>query len=83
MLKLSIFREMLKNSIRISRMVWNEKRGSVLALAFVFLIVSTTPFLQSGSRGLLINELVRISGSGRIDQRLILLIAILRAQMYF
>lgn len=74
---LSIFHEMLKNSLRMSRMVWKEKRGSVLALAFVFLLVSTTPFLQSGSRALLINELVSSYGSGRIDSRLVLLIAIL------
>lgn len=82
MLKISIFREMLKNSIRISRMVWIEKKGSVLILAFVFLIVSTTSFLQSGSRGLLINELVRISGSGRTDHNLFLLIVVLVLSLF-
>lgn len=82
MQKLSIFGEMLKNSFRISGMVWKEKKAGVLVLAFVFLIVSTTPFLHSGSRALLINELVRISGSGRIDHYLILLVIILILSLF-
>lgn len=82
MLRISIFREMLKNSIRISRMVWIEKKGSVVALALVFLFVSTTPFLQSGSRGLLINELIKISGSGSTGQNLLLLIAVLILSLF-
>lgn len=75
MLKLSIFREMLRNSVRLSGMVWKEKKNAVLALAFVFLLVSIAPFLQSGARALLINHLIDIAGSGRVDSRLILLIA--------
>ena len=82
MLKLAIFGEMLKNSLRISRMVWKEKRGGVLALAFVFFIVATAPFLHSGSRALLINELIRISGTGRIDNRLILLVSVLILSLF-
>lgn len=68
---------MLRNTSRLSAMIWKEKKGGVIALALVFLIVSAAPFLQSGSRGLLINELVNIAGSGHISTYLFLLVGIL------
>lgn len=58
-------------------MVWKEKKGSVIALGFVFLIVSAAPFLQSGSRGLLINELVEIAGNGTVSSYLLLFVGVL------
>jgi len=76
-LSLSLFREMLKNSAKLSAMLWKEKRGGVIALGFVFLVVSAAPFLQSGSRGLLINELVKITGSGAVSSYLLLLVGVL------
>lgn len=74
-ISLSVFREMFKNSARITKILWKEKKGMIIALLFVFLIVSAAPFMQSGSHGLLINELVRIAGSGAITSKLILFIA--------
>lgn len=76
-LSLSVFREMLQNAARLSAMIWKEKKGTVIALGFVFLIVSAAPFLQSGSRGLLINELIDIAGSGHINSYLFLLVGVL------
>src|SRR3990167_3705263 len=76
-LSLSVFREMLGNSARLSAMIWKENKGSVIALGLVFLIVSAAPFLQSGSRGLLINELVEITGSGTASSYLLLLVGVL------
>ncbi len=73
-LSLSIFREMLGNIARLSAMIWKENKGSVIALGFVSLIVSVAPFLQSGSRGLLINELIKITGSGTVNFYLFLLV---------
>lgn len=61
-LSLPALGEMLKNSIRLSAMVWEERKGMVIILALVFLAVSVAPFLQSGSLGLLINELVTTEG---------------------
>ncbi|MBU1907648.1 ABC transporter ATP-binding protein/permease [Patescibacteria group bacterium] len=74
---LASLRAMLANSARLSKLVWKAKRGLVIALGIIFLIVSSAPFLQSGSRGLLINELVASAGSNSIHPRLFLLIAIL------
>ncbi|MDP3875185.1 MAG: ABC transporter ATP-binding protein [bacterium] len=76
-LSLSVLREMLGNSIRLSAMIWKENKGSVIALGLVFLIVSAAPFLQSGSRGLLINELVKIAGSGVVSNYLFILVGVL------
>ena len=76
-LSLSVVREMLGNSARLSAMIWKENKGSVIALGLVFLIVSAAPFLQSGSRGLLINELIKITGSGTASSYLLLLVGVL------
>ena len=53
-------------------MIWQERKGSVLALVAVFMIVSATPFFQSGTRGLLINELIKITGGASSSSILIL-----------
>ncbi|HXF44369.1 MAG TPA: ABC transporter ATP-binding protein [Candidatus Paceibacterota bacterium] len=76
-ISLPIFKELIKNSFRLTKIIWKEKKGQVTLLALVFLVVSATPFLQSGSRGLLINELVNIAGSGTVTAYLFWLIAIL------
>ena len=76
-LSISAFREMLKNSIRLSAMMWRERKGGIIGLGLVFLIVSAAPFLQSGSRGLLINELIKIAGSGGVSSYLFILVGVL------
>jgi len=76
-LSLFVFREMLGNSARLSAMIWKKNKGSVIALSLVFLIVSVAPFLQSGSRGLLINELIKIVGSSGVSSYLFILVGIL------
>lgn len=76
-LSISAFREMLKNSIRLSAMMWKERKGGIIGLGLVYLIVSTAPFLQSGSRGLLINELIKLAGSGGVSSYLFILVGIL------
>ena len=76
-LSFSVFREMLRNSVRLSAMIWKENKGSVIALGLVFLIVSAASFLQSGSRGLLINELVKIAGTGVVGSYLFILVGVL------
>lgn len=73
----SVFKEMLQNSTRLSSIIWKEKKRQVILLSLVFLVVSGTPFIQSGSRGLLINELVRIAGSSQISSYLFVLMGIL------
>ena len=75
MFNTSLFHDMWKNSIRMSGLLWRENRLIVLVLVALFSIGSTTSFLQSGAMALLINELVEISGSGKIDIRLGLFIA--------
>ena len=74
---LSAFREMWRNSGKLNALIWTEKRGGVIALGFAFLVVSAAPFLQYGSRGLLINELVEDYGNGEASWYLLLLVGIL------
>lgn len=69
-----VFRQMLKNSMRLSALIWKERRGSIIVLGFLFLAVSAGPFVQSGTHGLLINELVKTVGSGRIGFYLLVLV---------
>lgn len=76
-LSISAFREMLKNSVRLSGMMWKERKGGIIGLGLVFLIVSAAPFLQSGSRGLLINELIKIAGSSGVSSYLFILVGTL------
>lgn len=76
-LSFSLLHEMLQNSAKLSAMLWKEKKREVIALGFVFLIFSAAPFLQSGSRGLLINELVKITGGSTVSPYLLLLVGVL------
>lgn len=68
---------MFRNGVRLSAMIWKENKVGMIALCLVFLVVSATPFLQSGSIGLLINELVRVTGGGVAGSYLYILVCIL------
>ena len=70
-LSLPALRQMVRNSIRLSGMVWEERKGMVIILGLVFLVVSAAPFLQSGSLGLLINQLVSMQEGSMITLSLI------------
>lgn len=67
--------EIFRNSRRLSKMIWKEKKAMIIAIIFVFLILSFSPFLQSGSQGLLINELIKMEKNGEINYYLALLIS--------
>lgn len=76
-ISLALFRELIKNSKRLSKLIWKEKKWTVVSLTFFVLVAATFPFLHSGSRGLLINELMEAAGSGQISALLFLVIALL------
>jgi len=82
-ISLPIFKELVKNSFRLTEMIWKEKKSQILLLAFISLLVSATPFLQSASHALLINELVNIAGSGKVNTYLFWLVALLIFPNYF
>ena len=73
---LDIFRDMVRNGLRLTRLVWAEKKRTIIGLAAVFLVVSATPFLQSGASGLLINVLVKDAGTGVLDPTIIWLMTV-------
>jgi len=60
----------ISNSIRLGKMLWQEKKALTIGLVFLFVIVSVSPFLQSGARGFLINELIRIAGHDTVTRNL-------------
>lgn len=76
-ISISILREMLKNGIQLSAIIWKEKKVSIIILCLMVLFISASPFLQSGSRGLLINELIKITGSNEVSSYLFMLIGVL------
>ena len=73
----SAVRQMFSNAGRMGRIVWDAKKGSVIVLAFIFFVVSAAPFLMSGSRGFLINELVAVAGGQAVDSLLFIAVVLL------
>ena len=69
-LSLAIFRDILWSTARVSKIIWTEKKWIVIGLSLVLFVLSVVPFLGSGSRGLLINALVKSIG-GNISPFLI------------
>jgi ATP-binding cassette subfamily B protein len=53
----------LKNTLRVTQMVWEEKKRSVILMFFTITFLSILPFLYSATYGLLINELSRSFGT--------------------
>ncbi len=70
-------REMITNSLRLAKILWQEKRGTTFAIGFFLLFVSIMPFFASGVRGLVINELVKVAGGRIVSDYLLLLITAL------
>lgn len=58
-------------------MLWKEKKALTVVMIFLFVIVSASPFLQSGARGLLINELIKIAGHGTVTRNLLLAVLLI------
>ncbi|TSD02732.1 MAG: ATP-binding cassette, subfamily B, bacterial [Parcubacteria group bacterium Athens0714_16] len=68
--------QMIENTIRLLKVVWIEKKKMMIVLFSIFIVISATPFLKSGSNGLLINELVNVTKSGEPSSSLFWLIAL-------
>ncbi|MBP6855589.1 MAG: ABC transporter ATP-binding protein [Candidatus Pacebacteria bacterium] len=62
---------LFKNTHRIIALVWGEKKKLVISLAVLAIIEASIPFIVSGVRGELINELVRTAGQGIASDPLI------------
>ena len=75
-ISMSAIRELIKNTVRVNKMLWKERKGTVLALLFFGLIISAMPFIRSGSQGLLINELIVFAGGGQISSYLAWIITV-------
>ncbi|MFA5987460.1 MAG: ABC transporter ATP-binding protein [Candidatus Paceibacterota bacterium] len=71
MLSTNAIKGLVNNSWRLAKIIWAEERSLSIALIVVFSIVSAAPFLQSGVRGLLVNELVSVASGSTITSKLI------------
>jgi len=76
-LSLSIYKDILTNSRRIAAIIWQEKKGLVIAIIGILIILSAADFLISGSRGFLINELVKSVGLKTFSEGIVLPILLL------
>ena len=76
---LAIFREMARNTMRITGMLWRESKGKIMALAGLSVFVALLPFISSGALALLINELVNAVGSHVFTSSLVWLIVLFLA----
>lgn len=75
-LSFSVFREMTKNGFYLGKMIWKEKKWSVIAMMFVFLTISFVPFLESWARGEAINHLIENLGDKNINPKLFVFVGI-------
>lgn len=78
-LSFTVLRELSQNTKRVIKTIWGDKKWLIIAFAVTFIIVAAVPFLQSGARGLLINELVKIFGSREVTGYLAWLVIFLIA----
>lgn len=62
---------LFKNTRRIISLVWYERKKLITGIAALAVIEASLPFVVSGVRGKLINELVRIAGEGIMSDPLI------------
>jgi ABC-type multidrug transport system fused ATPase/permease subunit len=67
----AIFLGVVKNSGRITRLLWSQGKGRIIALGCLNILTSLIPFLSSGVLALLINELVRDVGIRAFSSALI------------
>lgn len=63
--------KILKTAWRVNRLVWKEKKGVILALLALLILLSAAPIVRSAVQGLFINELVKVAGSGVLNQLLL------------
>lgn len=75
-LSFSIIAEIFRNSARVGKIIWEERKGQVIALCIISLFLSVMPFLNYGSSGLLINELVKIAGNKEVGSALLLFLGL-------
>lgn len=61
-----------RNTVRLWRMIAEEHTILLGGLTGLFVILAVIPYVQSASRGVLIDELIRRFGNGMIGNRLIL-----------
>ncbi len=50
-------REIFRNAIRVMRLLWTEKKWTILGLLTIGLVSAAIPFASSGTQGPLINDI--------------------------
>jgi len=60
------FQELFSNSWRLISLIFKDKPWQIIFRLFIFIIVSTSPFLVSGSTAILLNELLKVTQSGQL-----------------
>ena len=70
---------MLMNGWRLCMLVWKARKKMVIGVLLVFTALSAVPFLQSGVRALLVNNLIAATQGGGINTNLWWLLAALIA----
>jgi len=70
-------RDIVRSSTRLMGILWRERRGQMVALAILIILISLIPFAQSGAAALLINRLVQDVGVGTLSGTLLWILAAL------
>ena len=70
--RFSLIRQMGRNTLRLGRMMAEGHAALLVALMGLFVMLAGIPYVQSASRGVLIDELIKRFGSKAISDQLIL-----------
>src|SRR3989344_2321610 len=74
-----VVRHILGDSWRVIRIVWRGRKWLVLSLGAIVAVLAVSPFLMSGARGLLINELVRQAAARTFTFQLLIFLGLVAA----
>lgn len=79
---LKAFKTLWANTSRLNKAVWQEKKWLILSLVILGIIVATLTYLTSGIQGLLINELIDLTGGMHVSRKLLwLAVALIMANL--
>jgi ATP-binding cassette subfamily B protein len=67
---IKVFKDLLENTQKLSLLAWKERKFQIITLFVVFIVVSSMPFVQSWTRGELINQLIALTGTSAGEKTL-------------
>lgn len=71
------FKQLIQNLRRVNGLLWRDNKRAIIILFLTYGFLSVVPFLQSGSVGLLVNQLFLRAGQATVEPIIIYSVAVL------